>query len=326
MKRILGGSVAVAATLAVAATVQGGETDRAAYDFKLSAKTPSTPSGLSVHVVLKHPDDPEAKPPALDGAELGLPPGMKIDDSAVPRCEATDDDFQMQGRDACPADTQVGEGAVTVMTGVPPADPQTLDIVAFNGEGEVVEVVFFPDTNAVAGIDRVTIEDDRLVAHPPSPPGGPPDGRTAIRELKLEVPRRLGPNGDPYVTTPPDCANGAWLSRGHFEFADGGQTVVPSESSCEPQAAVHPGVEVSVAPRRTRVGRRSTFQIEVSSADARCIRRARVRLGKRRPRRTNENGRLELKARFARRGARWVKVSKRGCAPARTKVKVARKR
>ncbi len=233
MSRILGGVVAAVVLAMTAAIGQAGETDRAAYDFKLSAKSPGTPTGMSIDALFKHPEDPDAKPPALDTAELKLPRGMQIDDDAVPQCDATDDDFQLQGREACPADTQVGRGAVTVMLGVAPADPQTLDIVAFNGDGEIVEVVFFSGTNVVAGIDRVTIEDDRLVAHPPSPPGGPPDGRTAIRELQLEVPLRIGPGGDSYITTPSRCPRRlAWRSRGHFGFADGGETVVRDRTRC----------------------------------------------------------------------------------------------
>jgi hypothetical protein len=233
MRKILGGVAAMVAILVAAATVQGGETDRAAYDFQLSAKRPSAPSGMSVNVLLKDPDDPDAKPPALDGAELKVPRGMRIDDTAVPRCDATDDDFQMQGRDACPAETQIGSGTVTVMLGIPPADPSTLDLVAYNGDGEIVEVVFFPDTNVVAGIDRVTIEEHKLVAHPPSPPGGPPDGRTAIRALELNVPRRIGPEGESYITTPPRCPRRrSWRSRGHFEFNDGGATDVRDRTRC----------------------------------------------------------------------------------------------
>jgi hypothetical protein len=233
MWKIFGGVVAVASMLALATTVQGGETDRAAYDFELSAKRPSKPSGMSVDVVFAHPDDPDAKPPALDTAELDLPRGMRIDDAAVPRCDASDDDFQLQGRDACPPETQIGSGAVTVMLGIPPADPSTLDLVAFNGDGEIVEVVFFADTNVVAGIDRVTIEEDKLVAHPPTPPGGPPDGRTAIRELELNVPRRIGPDGDSYITTPSRCPRRrTWRSRGRFGFADGGTTAVRDSTLC----------------------------------------------------------------------------------------------
>jgi hypothetical protein len=312
MRKTMGGLAAVAAMLGVAATVQGGVTDRAAYDFKLSAERPSAPSGVSVDVLFKDPEDPEAKPPALDAAVLGLPAGMRIDDKALPRCEASDDDFQMQGRDACPDETRVGEGAVTVMTGVPGADPQTLDIVAFNGRGEIVEVVFFPDTNAVAGIDRVTIEDGRLVAHPPSPPGGPPDGRTAIRELRLDVPRHIGPDGRSYVTTPPECTDGHWISQGRFEFDDGGKTVVESEIPCAAGIHLLPAIDVTVTPKRVHPDRRRTFKIKATSADPSCVEEARIRVGRHRTR-TNADGRAQIRARFATPRVRRVKASKPGC-------------
>ena len=312
MRKTMGGVAAAAVMLAVAATVQGGETDRAAYDFKLSAEAPGAASGVSVDVLFKDPEDPDAKPPALDAAELGLPAGIRIDDGALPRCEATDDDFQMQGRDACPDETRVGEGAVTVMTGVPGADPQTLDIVAFNGKGELVEVVFFPDTNVVAGIDRVTIEERRLVAHPPTPPGGPPDGRTAIRELRLDVPRRIGPDGRAYVTTPPDCTGGHWISEGRFEFDDGGKTVVESEIPCDPNANPVPAIDVTVKPKRVHPDRRRTFEITATSTEPTCVEDARVLLGRHRTR-TDADGRAQIRARFASPRVRRVKVSKRGC-------------
>jgi hypothetical protein len=226
-------AVAVAITSAVA---QGGETDRAVYDFQPAAKRPGKPTALRLNVVFKHPEDPEGKPAALDTAEIGLPRGMRIDDAALPRCEATDDDFRMHGRQACPPETQVGEGAVTVMTGIAPADPRKFDIVAFNAEGEIAEVVFVEGTNVMASIDRVSIEDGKLVPHPPAPPGGPPDGRTAIRELELNLARRIGPEGDAYVTTPPRCRKGWWRSTARFGFNDGSTTEVRSRSRCRRRA------------------------------------------------------------------------------------------
>jgi hypothetical protein len=316
--------VAIAAAVLSAAgagTVLGGETDRAEYDFTLTSRAPAASSGVSVRVFFKDPDDAEAKPPALDTAELELPPGMKIDDEAVPQCEATDDDFEMHGRDACPDDTQVGAGAVTVMTGVSPADPSTLDIVAYNGAGELIEVVFFPDTNVVAGIDRVTIEDGKLVAHPPRPPGGPPDGRTAIRELTLDVPARTGPTGRAYVTTPPDCPTGGWISRGHFGFADGGETVVESRTPCGPEATALPEIEVSIDPARVETGERTRFRVRAKSSERHCVAHARVRLAGRRTR-TGRRGRARVTARFAEPGVRRVKVSKRGCRRGRALMRV----
>jgi hypothetical protein len=219
----------VAAAL-IAATALAGKTDRAEFQLGLAAKRAGVPTATQIHVLLKDPDDPDAKPPALKGGVIMLPHGMRVDNDAVPKCTATDNDFQAQGRDACPEETQVGAGTLKVMMGLPP-DPEELDIVAFNGDRHLVEVVFFKDTNAVAGIDRVEIRRDRLVPHPPIPPGGPPDGKTAIRELLLDIPRRVEPAGA-YVTTPRRCRTGRWRSQATLEFADGGSTTVSSTTPC----------------------------------------------------------------------------------------------
>lgn len=313
-------AIAAAVLLTVGAgTVLGGETDRAEYDFTLTSRAPAASSGVFVRVFFKDPDDEEAKPPALDTAELELPPGMKIDDEALPQCEATDDDIEMRGRAACPDETRVGAGAVTVMTGVSPES--TLDIVAYNGQGELIEVVFFPGTNVVAGIDRVTIEDGKLVAHPPSPPGGPPDGRTAIRELELDVPARTGPAGRAYVATPPECPAGGWISRGHFGFADGGETVVETRTPCGPEATAAPEIAVSIDPARVETGDRTRFKVRATSSERRCRAHARVRLAGRHTR-TGPRGRARVTARFVEPGVRRVKVSKRGCRTGQARMRV----
>ena len=222
---------AVAVALILAAVAGAGQNERASFDLGLTAKKPQAATGMRVHVLFRDPDDPEGKPPALDGAVIHIPKGLRIDDGAVPRCTASDEEFQARGREACAPETQVGSGAVVVMTGFPGTGPSKLDLVAFNGDGEIVEVVFFEGTNVVAGIDRVTIEKDRLIAHPPNRPGGPPDGRVAIRELELNVARRVE-NGRAYITTPRGCRAGRWRSRGEFEFGDGATAVVGDTTPC----------------------------------------------------------------------------------------------
>ena len=304
--------VASATVIAGTGAAWGSETDRGGFDLELSTKTPGTVTGLKFHVLYKHPDDPEAKPPPVTGAIFELPPGLRIDDDAIPQCTASDEEFRAQGRDACPAETQVGEGKLTAMTGVPGADPVTADVTAFNGDGELVEVVFVEGTNTVAGMDRLTIEEGRLVAHPPATPGGPPDGRTAVREIRLELPPRTGAGGRHYVTAPPDCPTGSWISRAHYEFEDGGKTVVTSEAPCTRDAGTVPAIGVSVKPRRVRAGTRTTFRIAATSSARTCIRGARVRLGERRAR-TGANGRARVQATFQRVGRKRVVVSKPGC-------------
>jgi hypothetical protein len=313
-----GAVAAVACLLGSAAVVWGGETDRGGYDLALSTQTPGAATGLRFHILYKHPDDPEAKPPPVTGAVFELPPGLQIDDEALPQCTASDEDLRAQGRDACPAESQVGTGRLTAMTGFPGVDPVETDVVAFNGDGEVIEVVFIEGTNTVVGMDRLTIEDGKLVAHPPSTPGGPPDGRTAVREIRLDFPVRTGAGGKPYATAPADCPTGRWTSLAHYEFADGGKTTVTSESACTRAPAA---LRVSVSPREARVGERTVFRVRVRSAEPSCIARARVRIAGRRLR-TGARGRTHVATTFRRPGRRPVVATKAGCRTGRTAVQV----
>ena len=236
MKRKLGMAavtVLVASHLAGGAPVSAGETARGGFDLEVFTQRPSAPTGLRFHVVYKNPQDPEGKPPAVTAAVFRLPAGLRIHNRAVPRCTATDEDFRAQGREACPPASRVGSGTLVAMTGFPGVDPLVADIVAFNGARELVEVVFFKDTNVVAGLDRLTIKRGKLVAHPPATPGGPPDGRTAVHEVRLRIPRRFGPAGRPYVTTPRACWTGRWRSRADYAFADGGTTTVRDRTPCK---------------------------------------------------------------------------------------------
>ena len=295
-------------------SVRGGSSERGTFELELSTRAPGAPTGLNFLLQYRDPEDPEGKPPALTGAAFTLPRGMTIDDGAVPQCLASDAEIRAQGRDACPAESKVGEGTLTAMTGFPGADPVTADTAAYNAPGEIVEVVFFEGTNTVAGIDRLTIEGDRLVAHPPATPGGPPDGRTTIREIRLDIPARVGEGGRPYVTAPPDCRRGRWRARATYEFADGGATTLASTSPCR-----RPRLRVSVTPTRVSAGKSRVVAVRVRSEDPACVRGARVRLGARSAK-TGADGRARLQVRFAKPGRQAVVATKPGCRTGRATV------
>ena len=320
--------VATAVILAAGGGSASAEGSRAELDVRLSSSAPSSSTGLSFHVVYKNPNDPAAKPPALTSALFQLPAGLAIDGGAVTSCKASDDEFRARGRDACPKDSVVGTGTLTAITGTgPPADPFVGDITAFNGGDQLIEVVFVKDTNAVAGLDRLTIEGSSLRAHPPMTPGGPPDGRTAIREIRLNLPARLSKDGRRrLVTSPPDCpAAGLWTSRGIFGFNDGGAADVTSTTPCR-QAAPKGSARtrVHVRPRRAVRGWAVPLRVRVSSPAAACARGAAVRVGSRRGR-TDRRGQLRMRVRFGRSGRRQVLVKKRGCQTARGWVRVVRR-
>jgi hypothetical protein len=297
-------------------SADGAESDRGVFELGLSTRSPGAATGLDFHIVYRNPTDPGAKPPAIKGAVFTLPAGTRIDGSAVPQCTATDEELRLQGRDACPAGSRVGTGKLEAMTGFPGVDPLTADVVAFNGAGEIIEVVFVEGTNNVAGMDRLTVEGRTLTAHPPATPGGPPDGRTAVREIRLSLPARRGGDGSAYVTAPGRCLSGRWMSRARYVFEDGGETTLTSSSSCR-----RPQISVAVRPKRLHAGERRILRVVARSSHPTCARRALVRLGERRVR-TNAHGRAALPVRFKTGGLRKLVVSKRGCRPARAAVRV----
>ena len=232
--------IAVAAALALAlaafasiAAALAGQTDKGRFHLGLATKQPDAATALRFRILYGDPENRAEKPVPVSGAVFHLPRGLRIDTSAVPQCSADEVRIRALGRAACPEDSQVGAGRLIARTGVPGADRVRTDAVVFNGDGELIEIIFFEGTNTVAGFDRITIEGNVLTAHPPSTPGGPPDGRTAVQKIFLEIPELIGAGGRPYVTTPPACRRGRWKASAEYEFDDGSTTTVPSRTRCE---------------------------------------------------------------------------------------------
>lgn len=297
----------------------------AEFAFGFTTDRAASPTGLRFHVVYRDPENPEGKAPALKAAAFALPEGTRIDNGTVPACTATDEAFRARGRDACPASSRIGDGKLVATTGTP-GDPVRGDVTVFNGDGQIIELVTFEGTNQTAGLDRLTVEGSTLRAHPPATPGGPPDGRTTIREVRIAIPARGG-----LVTTPASCpADGLWRALGTFAF-DGrpGETSVPATAACRAEApgfagvaapaAARPFERVGLLPRRVRAGRTTRVRIVVSGA---CAGGAAVRIGAFRGR-TDAAGHLTLRLRVRRTAV--VVVSRRDCGTARGRL-VARRR
>ena len=320
--------LAVAAGGGAAVSADPAGDRRAELAVRLGTEAPLTSTSLRFRVLYKHPDDPARKPPPLTAAVFELPRGVRIDGGAVPRCDASDEQFRTEGRDACPPGSVVGSGTLTAMTGFgPPADPVETDVTAFNGGDELIELVTFKGTNTMAGIDRLTIRGNTLTAHPPAIPGGPPDGRTSVREIRLTIAARSSGSGARrrhFVTSPPGCpATGLWSSQGRFRFTDGAGATVGATSPCR-TATRRPRARLIVRPRRVRSGRRVRFGFRARPVRGPCARGATVRLAGRRAR-TNGRGRAAITVRLRRRGLRAATLSKRGCARGRTSIRVMRR-
>lgn len=327
MRGIIAG---VAAALVAAVGAPGaGAAELAEYGFTFSADRPGTQSGLSLFVVYRDPADPEGKAPALTKAAFGLPPGTRIDTRAVPRCTASDEELRARGRDACPAASKVGAGTLVATTGTP-SDPVKADVTVFNGEDQLIELVTFEGTNQTAGFDRLTVEGSTLRAHPPATPGGPPDGKTTIREVRIALAQRGA-----LITTAPCPSDGVWRGVGSFSFEAHPDTTVAASQPCRPVAPQAPGpsrieddlgplvvpgfaLRVRVLPGRVRSGRRTRVRVLVTG---RCAGGATVRIALSKAK-TDRAGRATLRVRIRRSAA--VRVTKTGCGSARGRL-VARR-
>jgi hypothetical protein len=310
MRRKLQRAAAATATIAIAAgaATAGATTGkRSDFDLGFSTATPGAVAGLSFHVVYKAAGDPDAKPSPIRKVVVSAPAGTRFDTAGKPQCSATDEQLRAEGSGACPASSRIGAGKLVAITGFgPPVDPVMGDLTLFNGPDQVVEVVTVPGTDRVLGLDRLSIKGSTLTGNPPTTPGGPPDGETAVRQIDFTIEKATG-----YVRTPAACPSSRrWTSTGTFGFADGAEETLTSSTPCKRALARRP--RLSISPARARVGRPTRFVARVSGASAACTSGVRVRIGGRRGT-TGPGGRVRLTVTVRQAGAHLAAARKPGC-------------
>src|SRR5437763_6750810 len=104
----------IGVTLAPAAAQAAGAAD---FSLQLSSSSPSSPTGLPTHLLLRNTSDPNAKPPAVQSAVIHAPDGTRFDSTAAPQCTASSAEIQLLGPNACPADSQLTVGSFSAMSG-----------------------------------------------------------------------------------------------------------------------------------------------------------------------------------------------------------------
>ena len=219
-----------AATLLATGTAGATTGKRADFSLGFSTKSRGAPTALVLHVVYKAAGDSKAKPSPIRKVVVVAPRGTRFHTGAVAKCTASDDEIKAEGSGACPPASRIGAGKLTADTGFgPPVDPVAGDLTLFNSGTAIIEVVTAPGTDRTVGIDRLKIDGSTLTGHPPTTPGGPPDGETAVRQIDFTVTRKSG-----FVTTPRSCPRSRrWVSRGTFGFADGAEETLISRGACK---------------------------------------------------------------------------------------------
>jgi hypothetical protein len=195
-------------------------------------KRPGIGTGVFIDIDYVNPSNPGAKPNAVRRVTIQPAFGARFDTSVPALCTASDPQLMALGESACPPGSKVGEGLVTVDTGLPgPARFLTVDVDFFNNSGQLIYLNTARGT-AARTIIRAQASESEIVTDAPLLPGTPPDGG-AIDTVKVHMPP-LVRDGDAYVTTPPRCPRSrVWVNRMTFGYGDGVEQTVESSSPCK---------------------------------------------------------------------------------------------
>jgi hypothetical protein len=246
----IGSMAAAAAVVAVFAPGAGA----AGLQFRFAFDDASSDTATTGHVAVVFPTDEQGRPRQLTGLDFEFPTGTAVDRSVAPVCTASDDQIDMMGADACPAETQVGWGAAKAHTGFgPPVDPFPSDAHTFNTPTGTVNV-FTPQGLRTPAVWRTRQRYDGLWVRDvfPPPPAGfpPPDGKSLPLEAQFTLDRRS--QGRSWLTTPSTCpASGAWTSHVVLTYVGGSGDTASATTPC-----VREATSISKKPAPRRVARR----------------------------------------------------------------------
>ena len=213
--------------------------------YTLSQTRVARPTAENFQFDYVNPDDAEGKPPAVRKVVTVLPRGGRYDPSVPGSCTATDEELMLQGAAACPADSAIGGGVITVDTGVPgPGRIVTADTEFFNNaedpEGEFIYLNTVRDTGARTVI-RADVTQRRTITNAGMLPGTPPDGG-AIDTVDVEVTkvvRVIDGKRRGYITTPDACPRrGTWFARVRFTYGEDVTQVMATENPCKRRRGV----------------------------------------------------------------------------------------
>jgi len=168
-----------------------------------------------------------ANPPSSDQAVRKIVTtferGTAFDDSLPRRCQASDEEIEQEGTDACPNASRVGGG---VFRGELGGARVAADVTLYNAKDEVIVISevrgvdFAVFQRAPRGKRKLTIEI-----------------RGPVRELELLKSRieieKIGVGGKGYLTTPRSCpSSGEWTNKQRFVYRDGAESTERVTSLC----------------------------------------------------------------------------------------------
>jgi hypothetical protein len=299
-------ATAAAAMVALPTVAQAGP--RFDYAQMFTTPVPGASTGSDTQILYKHPDDPNAKPPAVRQEVFTFPEGTTWDNDVVPDCDATEAQLDLMGEAACPPESRIGGGEGTFMSGFGSGE-SVLEVDVFD-DGPDFLILGGSQDPPIRFATRATREGRTITVNVPRSPGGPPDGEAAIRRVhNVFDARTLGDRA--YMRTPPVCpASGVWTFHARLTFADGGVEENSYDMPCSRDATA-PRIHVKGVSRRRCAARR--LRVGVRVVDSSSLAHVRVRLDGRRVRKTTR-ARFKVRLRRLRPGGHRLAVIARDVA------------
>jgi hypothetical protein len=231
----------LAVALAFPALALAGDAgSRQEATYRLTQELPGKSTGEKFRFDYVDPENPDGKPPAVQRVVTKLPRRGQFDASVPGSCGASDAELMAQGAAACPRDSLLGGGVVTVDTGLPePARIATADVVFANNAddptGEFIYINTVRDAPVARTVIRADVKRRKTITNAGFLPGVPPEGGS-IDTVDIEI-DPISERGRNYITTPPRCREGHWVTKLRFSYPDGESQVVRTRTPCKAGSA-----------------------------------------------------------------------------------------
>jgi hypothetical protein len=224
-----------------------GSGPREEVDQRFTTKRTNTPTGIVFRSEYHARGDKESPPPYMRRMVFFPPKGMRYDTSVPARCTASDAELQVQGPEACPPKSIIGEGETEGSFRYPVADDLEFHrfwhrVYIANNAGEQILLIKAEGYSVIRGKIR---RNGSIVFNPPTcfptPPGGCVDDYIIQLKNSTSIPRytrRINGRLRSYATTPRHCPErGWWRTVVRFVWADGAVDNVVTRQPCRRRAS-----------------------------------------------------------------------------------------
>lgn len=248
-------SLAGASVLAPTASALAQAPSRQTATVVFSEKASGSPTGATVKIRYRDSGNAAGKPPTVQRIVTAFAPGTLIDTSVPSACAVNDARLMSEGFGACPPQSLLGTGSVTLDTGTEGARFVENDLTLINNAGELIMLTTVRGSSPPArAVVRGKVMGNTIVSEIPPIPGGPADGFTAIRDVDFQISRifdRVEGETRAYLSTPAECpTTGVFANAFSFTYRDGLTQDVPSPSACTARDRTAPRIRVAGVPRR----------------------------------------------------------------------------